>query len=182
MTLKQFLTTEEKETLLIKLKSRFETHQTRHEDIEWTDIKKRLGDDKLVVIYNMEVTEGEPDAVILEGSLVYADFSKESPKSRRSICYDRAALESRKKHKPSNSAVDLAAEIGIEMLTEDEYRLLQSIEPFDLKSSSWVLTSEKVRSLKGALFCDRRYDTVFLYHNGADSYYGARGFRGKLKI
>ena len=182
MDLKQALSEEEKDTLLNQLKSRFETHIARHESVEWTDVQNKLNDDQLCVLYNMDITGGEPDVVLLGENLVFSDFSKESPKGRRSICYDRAALEARKKHKPANSAVDLAREIGVELLTESEYRELQSIEPFDLKTSSWVLTTDDVRSLGGALFCDRRYDTVFLYHNGADSYYGARGFRGRLEI
>lgn len=182
MELKQALSEEEKDTLLNQLKSRFETHTARHEGVEWTDVQNKLNDDQLCVLYNMDITGGEPDVVLLGENLVFADFSKESPKGRRSICYDRAALEARKKHKPANSAVDLAREIGVELLTESEYRELQSIEPFDLKTSSWVLTTDDVRSLGGALVCDRRYDTVFLYHNGADSYYGARGFRGRLEI
>ncbi|MCK1975800.1 DUF4256 domain-containing protein [Jeotgalicoccus huakuii] len=182
MTLKQELNAEEKETLIAKLKSRFDTHKERHESLSFEDIESRLDDKKLVTLYNMEVTEGEPDVIVLDGDLHFVDCSKESPKGRRSVCYDRQALEARKKYKPDNSAVDLANEIGIEILSEDEYRTLQEFGEFDLKSSSWIVTPEKIRSLGGALFSDRRYDSIFVYHNGADSYYGARGFRGKLKI
>ncbi|WP_026865859.1 MULTISPECIES: DUF4256 domain-containing protein [Jeotgalicoccus] len=182
MTLKQELNAEEKETLIAKLKSRFDTHQERHESLSFEDIESRLDDKKLVTLYNMEVTEGEPDVIVLDGELHFVDCSKESPKGRRSVCYDRQALEARKKYKPDNSAVDLANEIGIEILSEDDYRTLQEVGEFDLKSSSWIVTPEKIRFLGGALFSDRRYDSIFVYHNGADSYYGARGFRGKLKI
>src|SRR5699024_4278503 len=134
------------------------------------------------VLHNMEITEGEPDVIEMDGELYFIDCSKESPKGRRSVCYDRTALEARKKYRPENSAVDLVNEIGCEMLTEDDYRTLQQFGDFDLKSSSWIATPENIRDLGGALFCDKRYNTVFLYHNGADSYYGARGFRGKLKV
>lgn len=182
MTLKKTLTKVEQEELLNTLKSRFTTHTERHENIEWNDISSKLDDKLLVTLYNMEVTEGEPDVIDFDGELSFVDCSKESPKGRRSVCYDRAALESRKKHKPENSAVDLAREIGIDVLTEEDYRHLQNFGDFDLKSSSWVDTPSDIRDLGGALFCDKRYNTVFLYHNGADSYYGARGFRGKLKI
>lgn len=182
MTLKKKLTGSEQEELLNSLKSRFNTHTERHEEISWEDIENKLNDKQLVVLHNMEATEGEPDVIDFDGELYFADCSKESPKGRRSVCYDRAALESRKKHKPENSAVDLAREIGIDMLTEEDYRQLQQYGDFDLKSSSWVNTPPYIRELGGALFCDKRYATVFLYHNGADSYYGARGFRGKLKI
>lgn len=182
MTLKKKLTESEQEELLNSLKSRFNTHTERHEKISWEDIENKLNDKQLVVLHNMESTEGEPDVIDFNGELYFVDCSKESPKGRRSVCYDRAALESRKKYKPENSAVDLAREIGIDMLTEDDYKHLQQYGDFDLKSSSWVDTPSDIRNLGGALFCDKRYATVFLYHNGADSYYGARGFRGKLKI
>lgn len=182
MTLKKKLTESEQEELLNSLKSRFNTHTERHEEISWVDIENKLNDKQLVALHNMESTEGEPDVIDFNGELYFVDCSKESPKGRRSVCYDRAALESRKKYKPENSAVDLAREIGIDMLTEDDYKHLQQYGDFDLKSSSWVDTPSDIRNLGGALFCDKRYATVFLYHNGADSYYGARGFRGKLKI
>lgn len=182
MTLKSKLNKSEQEEILNALESRFNTHKERHEDLSFNDIKEKLTEKHLVVLYNMEATEGEPDVVNLNGEIFFADFSKESPKGRRSICYDRAALEARKKHKPENSAVDLAKEIGIEMLNESDYRQMQEVADFDLKSSSWIKTPDDIRTLGGAIFCDKRYNTVFTYHNGADSYYGARGFRGKLKI
>lgn len=182
MTLKNKLTQSEQEELLNTLESRFNTHMERHENIPFQNIADKLNDTQLTALYNMEATEGEPDVIDFDGTLYFADCSKESPKGRRSVCYDRAALEARKKYKPDNSAVDLAKEIGIDLLTEEDYRLLQQFGDFDLKSSSWVKTPDEIRTLGGALFCDKRYNTVFLYHNGADSYYGARGFRGKLKI
>lgn len=182
MTLKKKLTKAEKEELLNALESRFNTHKERHEDFSFEDIAAKLTDKQLAVLHNMESTEGEPDVIDFNGDLYFMDCSKESPKGRRSVCYDRAALEARKKYKPENSAVDLAKEIGIDMLTEEDYRHLQQFGDFDLKSSSWVETPSDIKDLGGALFCDKRYNTVFLYHNGADSYYGARGFRGKLKI
>lgn len=182
MTLKKKLTKAEKEELLNALESRFNTNMERHENISFEDIAAKLTDKQLAALHNMESTEGEPDVIDFNGDLYFVDCSKESPKGRRSVCYDRAALEARKKYKPENSAVDLANEIGIHMLTEEDYRHLQQFGDFDLKSSSWVATPSDIRDLGGALFCDKRYNTVFLYHNGADSYYGARGFRGKLKI
>lgn len=182
MTLKKKLTKAEKEELLNALESRFNTHKERHEDISFENIATKLTDKQLAALHNMESTEGEPDVIDFKGDLYFVDCAKESPKGRRSVCYDRAALEARKKYKPENSAVDLAKEIGIDMLTEEDYRHLQQFGDFDLKSSSWVETPSNIRDLGGALFCDKRYNTVFLYHNGADSYYGARGFRGKLKI
>ncbi|CAD2071650.1 hypothetical protein GCM10007275_13970 [Jeotgalicoccus coquinae] len=182
MTIKKKLTKAEKEELLNTLESRFNTHKERHENIEFNDVAARLSDKQLAVLHNMESTEGEPDVIEMDGELYFADCAKESPKGRRSVCYDRAALEKRKKNKPENSAMDLVKEIGFEMLTEGDYRTLQQFGDFDLKSSSWVATPADIRDLGGALFCDKRYNTVFLYHNGADSYYSARGFRGKLKI
>lgn len=182
MTLKKKITKAEKKELLNALEFRFNTHTVRHENISFEVIADKLTDKQLAVLHNMESTEGEPDVIDFNGNLYFVDCSKESPKGRRSVCYDRAALEARKKYKPENSAVDLANEIGIDMLTEKDYRHFQQFGDFDLKSSSWVDTPDDIRALGGALFCDKRYNTVFLYHNGADSYYGARGFRGKLKI
>lgn len=182
MTLKKKLTEAEQEELLNTLESRFNTHKERHENISFEDIASKLDSKQLAVLHNMEITEGEPDVIEMDGELYFIDCSKESPKGRRSVCYDRTALEARKKYRPENSAVDLVNEIGCEMLTEDDYRTLQQFGDFDLKSSSWIATPENIRDLGGALFCDKRYNTVFLYHNGADSYYGARGFRGKLKV
>lgn len=181
------LTVEERVTLLDTLKTRFEKNMQRHEGLEWGNVQEKLEAnlDKLKVLHEMEATGGEPDIVQYDKeSDVYTfyDCSPESPKGRRSVCYDQEALEARKKHKPENSAINMATQIGIELLTEEEYRTLQEIGNFDLKSSSWVKTPENIRALGGAIFCDCRYDTVFTYHNGADSYYGVRGFRGKLEV
>lgn len=181
------LSVEERVALLDTLKTRFEENMQRHEGLEWENIQEKLEAnlDKLWSLHEMEATGGEPDVVQYDKeSDVYTfyDCSPESPKGRRSVCYDQEALESRKKHKPENSAINMATQMGIELLTEDEYRTLQEIGKFDVKSSSWVKTPSNIRALGGAIFCDCRYDTVFMYHNGADSYYGARGFRGKLKI
>lgn len=181
------LSTEEQTLLLTILKNRFEENMHRHEGLDWNSVQVRLeaNAEQLWSLHEMERTGGEPDVVQYDGELdkyIFYDCSKESPTGRRSICYDHEALESRKKHKPENSAINMAAEMKIELLTEDEYRMLQELGHFDLKSSSWVVTPTNIRDLGGAIFCDRRYDTVFTYHNGADSYYAARGFRGKLKI
>lgn len=175
------------EELLSLLKARFEKNMVRHQGIEWADVQAKLEaqTDKLGSLHEMERTAGEPDVVGYDrqtDEYIFCDCSKESPKGRRSICYDREALESRKEHKPQNSAVEMAAAMGIELLTEEQYRELQKIEDFDLKSSSWVETPAHIRKLGGAIFCDRRYDTVFVYHNGAESYYAARGFRGSLRV
>ena len=177
----------EREGLLEILKSRFEAHMNRHPDVEWTTVRARLesSGSKLWSLNEMERTGGEPDVVGLEntsGDFVFVDCSAQSPKGRRSVCYDRAALDARKEHKPKDSAADMAARWGTELLTEEEYRALQTLGPFDTTTSSWVRTPTKIRQLGGALFCDRRYDTVFLYHNGAESYYAARGFRCALRI
>lgn len=184
---KNELSLEESNMLLKTLKSRFEKHMKRHKGIEWNNVQKELDlhPQRLWSIAEMERTGGEPDVVVFDKhseGLAFCDCSAESPSGRRSLCYDRKALESRKEHKPKNSAVDLANEMGIELLTEDEYRNLQKLGNFDEKTSSWVKTPDDVRKLGGAYFCDRRYDKVFLYHNGAESYYAARGFRGMLKI
>lgn len=178
---------EEREALLNTLKTRFEKNMHRHEELEWGNIQEKLEGniEKLWSLHEMEETGGEPDVVQYDeksDAYIFYDCSQESPKGRRSVCYDHEALESRKKHKPENSAINMANEMGIELLTEDEYRTLQKLGDFDLKSSSWVATPTNIRDLGGAIFCDCRYKTVFMYHNGADSYYAARGFRGKLKI
>ncbi|HEY1046199.1 MAG TPA: DUF4256 domain-containing protein [Bacteroidia bacterium] len=169
------------------LKKRFEKNMDRHKGIEWSTVQSRLEKhpNKLWSLSEMERTEGEPDVVGIDPSsdeIIFFDCSAESPKGRRSICYDRAAWESRKEFKPDNTAMDMASEMGIEILSETDYRELQKLGQFDLKTSSWVLTPADIRKLKGAIFCDRRYNTVFTYHNGAESYYAARGFRGKLKV
>lgn len=183
------LSPEQREELLKTLKVRFEKNMNRHEGLDWNNVQNRLNsegfEEKLWSLREMEQTGGEPDVVgqdAATGEFLFYDCSAESPKGRRSLCYDREALESRKEYKPENSVVDLAASMGIELLTEEEYRKLQQIGTFDLKTSSWVKTPDDLRKLGGAVFCDRRYDTVFLYHNGADSYYAARGFRGSLKV
>lgn len=173
--------------LLKTLKARFEKNPQRHAGINWEDVQARLlaatSEEKLWSLNEMEETGGEPDVVGFDtGEYLFCDCSAESPKGRRSLCYDRAALDARKEYKPENSAVDLAATMSIELLNESEYRELQKLGTFDTKTSSWVKTPEEIRKLGGAVFCDRRYNTVFLYHNGADSYYAARGFRGKLKV
>lgn len=185
--MEKVLSAEQREQLLDTLKVRFEKYMNRHEGLEWEKVQAKLeaNQDKLWSLQAMEETGGEPDVVGFEeqtGEYIFYDCSPESPKGRRSVCYDREALEARKKHKPENSAIDLANEIGIELLTETQYRELQLLGAFDLKTSSWVQTPENIRKLDGAIFCDRRYDTVFMYHNGADSYYGARGFRGALRV
>lgn len=177
----------ERKTLLDTLQKRFEAHKTRHESIDWQEVRARLeaSPAKLWSLGEMERTGGEPDVVGQDaktGEYLFVDCARESPKGRRSLCYDREALESRKEHKPANSAIDMAAAMGIELLTEDQYRALQALEPFDAKTSSWVSTPQDIREMGGALFCDYRYGHVFLYHNGAQSYYGARGFRGSLKV
>ena len=181
------LTKEEQQGLLATLKARFEKNIHRHEGLDWEKIEEKLitYPNKLWSLSEMERSEGEPDVVGYDEAkdeYLFVDCSKESPKGRRSICYDRAALEARKKNKPENSAMDVAKELGIEMLTEEEYRALLEIEVFDQKTSSWVLTPDDIRERGGAIFCDYRYGHVFTYHNGADSYYGARGFRGSLRV
>ncbi|MNZ68391.1 hypothetical protein D3C78_866560 [compost metagenome] len=181
------LTPEQHEELLKVLKARFEKNANRHQGLEWSDVQAKLEAQtgKLWSIYEMERTGGEPDVVDHDNQTdeyIVCDCSAESPKGRRSVCYDREALESRKEHKPQNNAVDMADAMGIELLTEEQYRELQKLGSFDLKTSSWVKTPANIRQLGGAIFCDRRYDTVFMYHNGAESYYAARGFRGSLRV
>ena len=181
------LSLEQHEEFLSVLKARFEKYMNRHDGIEWINVQAKLeaNTEKLWSLHEMEKTEGEPDVVGYDAEkdeYIFSDCSAESPKGRRSVCYDREALDSRKKHKPENSAIDMATTMGIKLLTEEQYRKLQKLENFDLKTSSWVQTPDDIRKLGGALFCDRRYDTVFVYHNGADSYYGARGFRGSLRV
>ena len=178
---------EQHEELLRVLKARFEKNMNRHKGLEWIKIHARLeaNQKKLWSLVEMEATGGEPDVVGQDkksDEYLFFDCSDESPKGRRSLCYDREALESRKEHKPKNNAIDMAVAIGIELLTEEQYRELQKLGHFDLKTSSWVKTPAKIRKLGGAIFCDRRYDTLFVYHNGAESYYAARGFRGCLRI
>jgi hypothetical protein len=172
--------------LLTTLKERFESKMQRHKGVQWSEVAARLEAkaDKLWSLSEMERTGGEPDVVVLDkkSDIVFVDCSAESPKGRRSTSFDPAAIESRKEHKPENSAVGMAKEMGIEILTEDEYRRVQEFGEFDLKTSSWVATPAEIRKLGGAMFCDRRYDKVWTYHNGAESYYAARGFRGMLKV
>ncbi len=181
------LTTEESTALLEILKKRFEKNPTRHKGIHWSDVEEKLksAPAKLWTLYQMEESGGEPDVVVLgEGSteILFCDCAPESPKGRRSVCYDHEALEARKKFKPANSAINMAEEMGIEILTADQYLQLQQLGPFDTKTSSWVETPKDIRELGGALFGDYRFGTVFIYHNGADSYYGARGFRGMVRL
>jgi hypothetical protein len=184
---KNKLSTGQGEELLNILKARFEKNMNRHKGLEWTKIQSKLqaNPGKLRALDKMEETEGEPDVVGVDektGEYIFYDCSPESPKGRRSICYDHEALESRKEHKPGNSAVAMASDMGIELLTEEQYRELQKLGKFDTKTSSWIRTPANIRKLGGALFCDRRFDTVFVYHNGAESYYAARGFRGSVKV
>ncbi|MNJ84940.1 hypothetical protein D3C87_24040 [compost metagenome] len=187
MSNKKILSQEEREGLLNALKTRFEKNNKRHKGINWSDVETRLNanPEKCWSLNEMELTEGEPDVVGMDkttGEYIFYDCSAESPKGRRSLCYDREAWESRKEHRPDNSALDLADAMGIEILTEEQYKELQQLGNFDLKTSSWVKTPVNIRELGGALFCDRRYDHVFVYHNGASSYYAARGFRGSLRV
>lgn len=181
------LTRAQSDEILKQLKNRFEKNRIRHPNLDWTPVQTKLeaNPDRLWSLDQMEQTGGEPDVVLADestGEYVFFDCSAESPKDRRSLCYDREALESRKENRPVNSAMDLAAEMGIELLTEDQYRLLQNLGTFDLKTSSWVKTPDSIRKLGGAIFCDRRYNTVFVYHNGAESYYASRGFRASLRV
>ena len=177
----------QREELLGTLQARFEENMNRHKGLDWVEVESKLkaNPKKLNSLSEMEQSGGEPDVVGYDkktGEYIFYDCSAESPKGRRSVCYDREALESRKKHPPENNAADMAASMEIELLTEEQYRELQNLGAFDLKTSSWIQTPADIRELGGALFCDRRYDTVFVYHNGAESYYAARGFRGVLRV
>ncbi|MGZ8557047.1 MAG: DUF4256 domain-containing protein [Chitinophagaceae bacterium] len=190
------LSSDQREELLRTLKARFEKNRSRHKGLEWAKVQAKLearpngpsgpaNTEKLWSLDEMEITGGEPDVVGHDketGEYIFYDCSAESPKGRRSVCYDGEALESRKEHKPKNNAIDMAASMGKELLTEEQYRELQELGDFDTKTSSWVQTPSAIRELGGALFCDRRYDHVFVYHNGAESYYAARGFRGSLRV
>ncbi len=185
--MKKELSPKQREELLHTLEVRFEKNMNRHKGLEWNKVKAKLlaNPQKLWSLFEMENTGGEPDVVGLDkktGEYIFCDCSAESPKGRRSICYDHEALESRKEHKPENSAVEMAADMGIELLTETQYRDLQQLGNFDMKTSSWVKTPPAIRKLGGALFCDFRFGHVFVYHNGAESYYAARGFRGSLRV
>ena len=184
---KRKLSPQQREQLFATLKARFEKNMKRHEGLEWAKVKARLEAraEKLWSLSEMERTGGEPEVVGYDKKMdeyIFYDCSAESPKARRSLCYDREALESRKENKPKDNAIDTAAAMGVELLSEEQYRGLQRLGEFDTKTSSWVKTPSRIRKLGGALFCDRRYDTVFLYHNGAESYYAARGFRGWLSV
>src|ERR1700726_3621128 len=184
---KKELSPKQREELLATLKARFEKNMNRHKGLDWAKVRAKLeaNTEKLWSLSEMERTGGEPDVVGRDkktGEYIFYDCSEESPKGRRSLCYDREALDSRKENKPKDSAADMAAAIGIELLTEEQYRELQKLGDFDPKTSSWVKTPADIRKLGGALFCDRRYNTVFVYHNGAESYYAARGFRGSLRV
>jgi hypothetical protein len=183
---KKNLSPEQRELLLRTLQTRFNANTNRHPGLEWDQVQTKLesGAEKLWSLNEMQRTGGEPDVVGRDertSEYIFCDCSAESPKDRRNICYDGDALASRKQNKPANSALGMADAMGIEILTEDEYRELQKLGEYDTKSSSWIRTPERIRKLGGAIFCDRRYDTVFVYHNGAESYYGARGFRGSLR-
>jgi hypothetical protein len=185
--MKKKLSSEQQKELLSVLKTRFEKNVKRHKGLEWAKVQAKLEakPEKLWILDEMEITGGEPDVVGHDkktGEYIFYDCSAESPKDRRSLCYDHEALESRKEHKPKDSAINMAADMGIEILTEEQYRELQQLGNFDTKTSSWIKTPADIRKLGGAIFCDRRYNTVFLYHNGAESYYAARGFRGSLRI
>ena len=179
------LPAKKRDALLKTLQARFEANMDRHSGVTWSDVEARLDANKLWSLNEMEGTGGEPDVVVLakkSREIVFVDCSTQSPKDRRSVCYDDAALKARKEHKPKDSAMAMASRWGVELLTEEQYRALQTLGEFDTTTSSWVQTPAEIRKRGGALFCDRRYDTVFLYHNGADSYYGARGFRCALKV
>jgi hypothetical protein len=184
---KKDLSPEQREQLLRALKARFEKNMNRHQGLEWAKVQARLdaNAERLWSLNEMERTGGEPDVVGHDkktGEYIFHDCSAESPKGRRSLCYDREALDSRKENKPKDSTLEMATAMGIELLTEEQYRELQKLGNFDAKTSSWVKTPSNIRKLGGALFCDRRFDTVFVYHNGAESYYAARGFRGSLRV
>lgn len=185
--MKKELSQNQSQELLKTIKARFEKNMNRHKDASWDKVQAKLeaNPEKLWSLYEMERTGGEPDLTGQDkktGEYIFYDCSAESPKERRSLCYDRAALNARKENKPKGSAVDMAAAMGIEILTEEQYRNLQQSGTFDLKTSSWIKTPSNIRDMGGAIFCDRRYETIFTYHNGAESYYAARGFRGSLKV
>lgn len=187
MNNKKKLSSQQNKELLSILKIRFEKNMKRHKGIEWAKVQARLEakPEKLWSLDDMETSGGEPDLVGYDkktGEYIFYDCSPETPKDRRSICYDHKAMESRKEHKPKNSAMNMAEDMGIELLTEEQYKELQQLGEFDLKTSSWIKTPDAIRKLGGALFCDRRFDHVFTYHNGAESYYAARGFRGSLRV
>ena len=189
---KKQLSPQQRSALLSTLKTRFELNMNRHKGLEWAAIQEKIErnpdshrEAKLWALNEMETTGGEPDVVVNDkktGEYIFYDCSAESPKGRRSICYDHEALESRKENKPKDSAMGMAAEMGIKLLSEEQYRMLQSLGTFDTKTSSWIATPPAIRKLGGSLFCDRRYNTLFVYHNGAESYYAARGFRGSLRV
>lgn len=187
MAAKKLISAQESSELLNTLKKRFEKNKNRHEKLDWSKIEEKLNSNpaKLWSLNEMEISGGEPDVVDYNektNEYLFFDCSPESPKGRRSFCYDREALDSRKEHKPQNDIITVATEMGIEVLTEEQYRFLQNLGEFDLKTSSWIKTPKEIRELDGAIFCDRRYNTVFVYHNGANSYYAARAFRGVLKV
>jgi hypothetical protein len=187
MPAKKELSAKQRDSLLETLKTRFEDNMPRHRGIEWSAVHKRLSSSgaKLWSLNEMEESGGEPDVIGIDaktGEIIFADCAAQSPKGRRSVCYDREALEARKEHKPKNSAVAMATSMGAALLTEAEYRQLQELGQFDTTTSSWVETPDRIRKLGGALFCDRRFDTVFTYHNGAESYYAGRGFRCSLRV
>ena len=184
---KRKLSSQQQQELLTVLKARFEKNMSRHKGVEWGKVQARLeaNSEKVWSVNEMEKSGGEPDVIGFDkktGEYIFCDCSAETPKGRRSICYDHEALQSRKEHKPKDSAMGMVADMGIEILTEEQYRQLQQLGEFDTKTSSWVKTPADIRKLGGAVFCDRRYDHVFLYHNGAESYYAARGFRGLLRV
>jgi len=184
---KQELSSKLSKELLTTLNERFLKNTDRHKGLEWSKVQTKLeaNSQKMWSLYEMERTGGEPDVVEFDkktGEFIFYDCAAESPSGRRSLCYDDDALQSRKENKPKNSAVEMATDMGIELLTEDQYRFLQQLGPFDRKTSSWVKTPKNIRELGGAIFCDRRYDTIFMYHNGAESYYAARGFRASLRV
>jgi hypothetical protein len=185
--MKKKLSPEQQKELIKTMQTRFEKNMKRHKSIEWSKVQARLeaNPDKLWSLNAMEITGGEPDVVGQDkktGEYIFYDCSAESPKDRRSLCYDHEALEKRKEHKPADSAINMAADMDVNILTEEQYRELQQLGEFDLKTSSWIITPADIRKLGGALFCDRRYNTVFVYHNGAESYYAARGFRTSLRV
>ncbi|KQM74801.1 hypothetical protein ASE74_02135 [Pedobacter sp. Leaf216] len=186
-TNKKELSFEQTEALMQTLKNRFEKNMNRHKGMQWSNVQQKLeaNPQKLWVLDDMEITGGEPDVVAYDnatGEYVFFDCAAESPKGRRSVCYDLEGLESRKEHQPADNAIDMAAAMGIELLNEEQYRALQQLGAFDVKTSSWIVTPPEIRKLGGALFADRRYNHVFVYHNGAQSYYAARGFRGSLRV